>query len=271
MNRPSPVRLRVTIVVGFSCEHCLVVGSDSQSSDGASTFQQWDEKKVVFISFADGTQAILAKAGGIRVGNLYQEAFEAAAKTATPNAPRAIASIAEQAIKETRDKILAAYYHPTFEAGSGKTYVDENHSVFMLAYYFGGQPYLYTLDLAFAYASPVKGRFEAIGCAGNLARFILEGFDFKSMSFGLSFGVASYAIAMCKRHDQACGGPIQLAAVDQTGKAMDMDSLVLETAENAIVRVHAESQRTLPEKLIAALVEEVNKRKAEKAALEQPK
>ncbi len=263
MNIPPLLkrRPRVTIAIGFACQNSIVVGSDSQMSESPGTFQSLNERKVVEIRFRDGSAALLAKSGSIGVGNAYQSALEDAAAKAVPQSARSIADIAAEVLKTTRDELLTAYHHKTFEPDSSQRYLASIYSNFLLAYYHNGKPNLYTLELDSAYAFPCKGEFEAIGCGASVARLLLSDLNFKEKKLGESFGLAFYAIEMCKKYDQGCGGPIQLKALTPDHRIEVMPSDLSEDGAQAALRADAEMKAALPDKWTDAFVKTVANRK----------
>lgn len=240
----------VTVAIGFFCKESLVLASDSQASDGGSTFQQWNERKVVEIKFQDGSMALLAKSGSINVGNLFQEDFETLAATVAPKSPRAVASIAEQSLKTVRDKLLSSHHHPNFDKDSSRRYLASVDSTYLLAYFYEGKPYIYRLELDCAQAFPSKGNFEAIGCAGNLASFLLSDVNFPEMNFGQCFGLAFYAIEMCKKYDQACGGITQLKGLTPNHQIQGFEQAHVEDCIQAANQADAEMKTKLPSLLV---------------------
>lgn len=248
----------VTAIIAFSNQSLITVASDSQMSYGSDSFKQSGTKKLFKIQCGD-QWALLANAGSIDVGSLFREAFETKAKALVAEHERSIADAAASVLKEVRDKMLTAYHHESFEPGSGRQYLQHRESKFILAYFFGEKPLIYTLDLEAAIAVRSLHLFETIGSASNVASLILSSVDLSRLPMEQSLGVAVYTIEMCKRHDSFCGGDTQVAWLvpGPRGGLVPhfFDSHILETYLRAVRQTEEEMRGTLTERFLKGFMQ----------------
>ena len=52
-----------------------------------------------------------------------------------------------------------------------------------------------------------------MGCCTNVANVALQGIKFSTVKEEHAFGIIAYAVELCKTHDFACGGPLQIGMV----------------------------------------------------------
>lgn len=223
-SRPDPrnsARQRlpdVTIAIAFTCKDGIVVASDSQMSAAGTKYKQPDEPKVSSLAFAGDHHAILAISGALDGARSFQQVFEEVAfKTEVLNRD-SIANAAEVAIKQTRSRMLEYVDHRGVTSDERREHLAQQDFEVLLAYYFDGTPFVYSLKLANGIA--IKGRhpYEAIGCGSDIAGVILTGTDFKTYLTEEVIGLAFYTVEACKKFDQACGGKIQHLILGVSGK-----------------------------------------------------
>lgn len=126
-------------------------------------------------------------------------------------------------------------------------------SAYLLAYYFGGKPYIYVLELLKGgIAELVTDPFVAIGSGQNIASFILEGFKLAEMDINGAIGIAGYAVEMCKRHDQYCGGPLRygmLSKHNEPSHPIFWSKLMIDAYMEAIAAVDDQWTKELPARI----------------------
>lgn len=210
----------MTILIGFTYkkgnEQLIMLGSDSRITGEASeTSAAGDVRKIVEIKFANGV-ALLAKAGMRVPANRFEEIFVERAAGKTISGPRDVANTAEDAMRELRMQLADRYPK---ELSLDQHFLDSG-CTFMLAYFHGDQPYIYTIDLKYALAVRAQSKVTTLGCAAGLASFLLTGTEIDGQEAERVLDIAICTIELCKLHDAFCGGQVQLGMLDQIDGAM---------------------------------------------------
>ncbi len=117
--------------------------------------------------------------------------------------------------------------------------------VVMLAYFFQGQPFIYTLGLVEGLAHQQNEPFAAIGCAENVAASVLTKFDLKNMEPEEAEGLAAYTIWACTEFDKACDGPAQIALICAGEEPCFIGSETIAEYEEVCEKTGAEMQQFL--------------------------
>lgn len=202
----------VTIVIGFVSDNAIVLASDSQISY-SDTAKIHGVTKIEPVTFQNKQQVLVAKAGTMDTANAFIEYFSAKAAGLTITSSRTVPDLAEQAIREVRTKIFDQFRDPALTSDDYLRHWDDYSCEFLIAFYALGQPYIVTIKSYHCLATLTRTPFTAIGCASNLASFVLYGFDFNRMDFSQSLGLAVYTVQMCKEHDSGCGGHVQVGII----------------------------------------------------------
>ncbi|MGA2444871.1 MAG: hypothetical protein ABSG50_05495 [Opitutaceae bacterium] len=211
----------VTIGIGMICNNGIVMASDSQVSYAGLTHKRQDAKKLFLIEFGQST-ALLNMAGGFDLFSHTLENIQKKAATfsrdSAPTDYREIPELIQASIKETRQSAKSQWdgfgYSSEFFDKLFQDYLFE----ITFGYYFHGQPYLYTIDLALGVPVAVHADFVAKGAAFQLADFILAGYSRVTLTRGLAGFMAAYAVEMAKVHDTSCGGRTQIGYLTPDGK-----------------------------------------------------
>lgn len=252
-RKPEPYP--VTIIIGFAYKDGINVASDSQMT--AEDHKSLATEKVFNIAFQDGHSLMLANAGDVIFAAHFRDVFQQKAKATSVSSADEIVRVIDSAAKEARDSLLIAYHHPTFEPGSGDEYLSNRDTIFLFAFYFGEEPYLYYLRFKEAKAIRRTEPFVAIGSGRGMANFILSGFDLKQMALKESMGMAAYAIEMCVRHDPYCGGRLQLGTISKhNGPSASMiywSPIMIEGYMKAVASADSQVRQDLPLKISAGL------------------
>jgi hypothetical protein len=211
----------VTILLGFTytiVRPAIMLASDSKiTGDSSATSASGDTEKIVEVKFANG-RALLAKAGRKAATDRFEEMFrERAAKKEITNA-RDPATVAEDAIRDLRLQLADRYPGPNLSQ-----HLLEHECGFLLAYFFEKQPRIYSITLQSSLATLAKTGVATMGCAASLADFLLTGIDRdhggsrrnkRTIMSGI-VKAAVYTVELCKLHDSACGGQVQVGMINE--------------------------------------------------------
>ena len=107
----------VTAVIGFYGNGSLTIATDSQMTFETAGAKQCDSKKINHVEFADGVNVIVARAGVIETADLFQEIFEEMAAGTRVQDWRFVANTVEEALKETRRRMLDGVNHDALPPG----------------------------------------------------------------------------------------------------------------------------------------------------------
>ena len=204
----------MTIGIGMICKESIVLASDSQASyGGPSTHKRTDTQKIVEANFS-GTKACISMAGGIQFFNALAEKIELLAPTTEINSRRSVADVVQGAVRALKSELMGQAVGPQQSGERWDAIFRDSGCELMIAYYFEERmPCLYEVDFSLGLVVPVKTQFHVVGCAFELADFILADAPIGQMSTVQAMAVAAYVVEMAKNHDQKCGGRTQMALV----------------------------------------------------------
>jgi 20S proteasome alpha/beta subunit len=240
----------MTIIIGFTYADGINMASDSQMT--CEDHKRLDTEKISEVVFKSGHSAMVAIAGDVTFAAHFKEVFQEKAKSVIISDPKGMARVANEAAKEARDSLLTAYYHPSLGAGAGYHYLENRETLFLLAYYFDSQPYIYSLRLAEAIAIKRDEPFVALGSGAGMADFILTGFNLRDLAIKEALGMAAYTVEMCVRHDPYCGGPLQLGTLSEHNKPSPViywSQMMLDGYVRSVAMADADIIRDLPQKI----------------------
>lgn len=269
--RPKALNLKkspsVTIAIGFLYnppgysppQPSILLASDSRVSVGTTV--QNDVRKIVSIQFRNGT-ALIAKAGVKNSSDWVVEFIEGQAASTLISSARTIPDISEQAIREAMRRLLDGY------TGDKAQRLLDFDCDFIIGFHFNRTRYLYTIGLNSPLAVKCDRAFTAIGCAANLADFLLTGLEPDTLHPVQAFGMASGVIEMCKLHDAFCGGPTQLGVISETACDIFPNLTIGDFDRNG--KTHNQLHKELSQRLAEQFITDANKA-IERKAVSEPK
>jgi 20S proteasome alpha/beta subunit len=201
----------VTVIVGIICKDSIVLASDSRTTtEGEYLYFRDDAAKISMIELAaDGgrrPRALIAQSGHADLSSRTVEIMERTARDRSLNDYRAVADLAEAAVRELREKAFGNRCLTSEEA-------EQFRFQLMIAHSFNGKPHLFTLTFDHGVALWTRGvNLATLGCGGPLAQFLLKPFDLASMETPVATAAAVYAIEAVKSFDPRCGGRTQTGA-----------------------------------------------------------
>lgn len=231
----------VTIVVSIICTDGIVVVCDSRTTDPSGIVRD-DAWKLNVISFADGNSGIIGVAGNDDLSSKTVEIIAAFAKHRKLDDYRALATCAEDAVKEIKGQLRGQY------KGTGEELQRHfKHHAFelLIAYYFEGVPYTFTLDFALGSATLKKRLYVSIGCGWQLADFLISPLEVESFAISHGMWTGIYAVEQIKKFDGRCGGPTQGSVVRWKGSksvASLTNQAAMKDAEEEMSIVAAEAK-----------------------------
>lgn len=204
-------KTRVTIIIGIICKNGIIVASDSQTSWGNS--KRTDTDKIHSCRFKN-SKGIIANSGHAAISYKAVDIAKSICESQELVESRQFAENAQKAAEKVRADLMEPYRSfgskpEDFE----KLFNDHNYSLLM-ANYFDGKPYIYTLDFPPGISTKQKN-YTAIGCGSNLGMFLLSWFDFSQMDTADAAITAAFIIGEVKKADAFCGGPTQIAWLNE--------------------------------------------------------
>ena len=219
--RKPRIKAPVTIIIAIKCMQGIVIACDSRTID-PSGYVNDDAHKLHLIEFEDGNAAIIGEAGNAEFSSRAIEMIELAAKQKQVSDYRSVATCAESAVSELKQKIREQYKGTAEELQKHF----ENYSFeLMIAHYWNNEPYVFTLSFATGIATKKDRDFCAIGCGWILAEFLISRIDVSL--FGTAYGMwtAAYAIEEIKKFDSRCGGRTR-AAIVKVGQGISRATVI---------------------------------------------
>jgi 20S proteasome alpha/beta subunit len=258
----------MTIALGFACQEGIIVVSDSQMSSG-DKFKRYDEPKVFHIPFRislvpatpaedeDEAPPVLphgitvAISGSLDGANYFRDILERRIRAAEIKNNSDIASAMEASARETREKIVAVVPPNTASKEERDDQLGALNFSAIVAFFLSNRPFIYTISLWHCLAVKSPRDFETIGCGGDIASFVLTEAHLPRMKFANALALAIFAVEMCKKFDQACGGKVQHRAIlRETGYyPTSFSEESIEKYSNAANSAHSSMIRSLVEKM----------------------
>lgn len=202
---------RMTAVIGFPFLEGVILASDSQMSY-EGTFIQPDYKKIVTLGEGHN-RVIIGKSGAQITADAFQEEFDMRLIGLTLDSSRSISLAADEAMKVVRTKFMQQFFYHGVSDQAILQHRLNMRACVMYSYFYQGQSYLYTIESDTAYSNIVRHPFSAIGCAANIASYVLSGLKLNELTYFQAIGAALYCIEICKKHDSGCGGAAQIATI----------------------------------------------------------
>jgi 20S proteasome alpha/beta subunit len=190
---------------------CIQFAADSRITEGNRILN--DAKKIVEVKHPNGS-CLLAKAGYKTSSDRFEEMFAARLSTLEVKSYRAIATAAEDAIRDLSVALLDRNYE------GARDRLDSHHCAFLIGYFYERKPYIFSLDLRGRLAVENKGPFVAEGSAAPLANFLLGSLDFEDLDGTRATRAGIALVEMCKIGDASCGGPVQLGGIIQGSRGV---------------------------------------------------
>ena len=206
VRRPN-IKSPVTIIIGIKCKTGIVVACDSRTTDPQGYVDD-TAMKLHVIAFNDGNSGIVAEAGHAEFSSRAVEMIAQLAKDRPLNDYRSLASCAEQAVSELKQKIREQF------KGSGEElqrHLEAYSFELMLIHYWEGKPLIFTMRSEFGMATKKDKNYCAIGCGWILADFIISRIDLQDIATGGGIWTAVYAVEEIKKFDSRCGGKTRSA------------------------------------------------------------
>jgi 20S proteasome alpha/beta subunit len=205
----------VTIIIGIICKNSIVLASDSQTTYG--TIQRLDTPKISTLDFAN-VEVLIAQSGNVTLSARAVEILTELSAGKKLDDYRAVADMAQKALRKVKDELR----EQNFDCGSEELHkhIHQNGLNFelMIAHFYNGKPYIYTIDFAVGIATKSSHPFIAIGCGSGLATYILSWFGIgKSMPTNHGMIAALYTIEEVKKVDPYCGGKTRVAILAPGG------------------------------------------------------
>ncbi len=224
--RRKPKRT-VTLIAGFVCKDCIVVASDSRttyiSSFGHTSRD--DSFKIEEIQLANGS-ALVAEAGHANMSRRAIEMLNDAAKGQPMSDYRTVADMAQIVMRRLKNELRIQQCDCTVE--QLQAFISDYAWDFelMIAHYYQGKPYVFTIDFLPGIACSHPQPFTAIGSGAALANYILSWFKLSEMQPSEALLAGLYLVQEVQKTDPFCGGLPKIGAVGPD-KAKQKESVAI--------------------------------------------
>ena len=205
----------VTIIVGIVSKDAIILASDSQTTFG--TVAQLDVEKITKLRFSDAV-ALVAQSGSAVHSGRAVEILEDLAKDQSLTDYRTVADLAQKAMRSLKDELRFQNGDCTMDWLHEHMLKNGTCCELMLAYFFDGKPYIYTIDLMMGIANRKTSHYAAIGCGSNLGNYLLAEHAKPNMESEFAAVTSIYVVENVKKHDAFCGGPTKIGAVRRPPK-----------------------------------------------------
>jgi 20S proteasome alpha/beta subunit len=226
----------VTIIIGMKCQNGIIVVCDSRTTEPTGHIRD-DAQKLTVVTFADGNQAVVAEAGSAKFSSRAVEIISLLAKDRKLDHSRALADCSEEALARLKDSIRKQYHGTAEEL---QKHFDSFSFELMMAHYYNGKPFVFTLDFCLGIAITEKQLHTSIGCGCILANFLLSPLNISQFAVAHGIWTAVYAVEEIKRYDSRCGGLVRSALIvnkNDISKAELSSEVAMKQAMNAAVRM----------------------------------
>jgi 20S proteasome alpha/beta subunit len=256
-------RKSVTILTGIICQDAIVLASDSQMTDIVSGDVSYIDK-IGVVNFVAG-QALVAQAGLPSITNRVVETMREKAHGIKVTDWRIVTQIAEDSIRETKIPLDAEQ----------KTYLRDNGSALMLAFYAAGKPHLYTIDISGSgTVNPAGQHYATAGMGVALANYLLSEFTEPRASSDIGIAASIYVIKKVKDNNRYCGGDTTVKVVRRisvpgwnfqiTGRADTVAKHFVNIVERRLVKMDEKAKPARNKRIISILRQEAERMRREK-------
>jgi 20S proteasome alpha/beta subunit len=232
----------VTIIIGLQCVDGILVVCDSRTTDPSGVVHD-DAQKLNVVYFKDGNSGIVAESGNDALSSRAVEMIYALSKGRKMDDYRSLATCAEEAIADLKNQIRSQYKGTAEEL---QKHFEDYAFELMIAHYWGGEPFIFTLDFVLGLATLKKRRYVSIGCGWQLADFLISPLDVVEFRTAHGMWTAVYAVEQIKKFDSRCGGITRSAVIKNKDGISDSKISQPEGMEEAVreALLVAEEQKT---------------------------
>jgi 20S proteasome alpha/beta subunit len=204
----------MTIAIGLisrskasqSQEGQIVLASDSQTTYPGGQ-KRVDTQKVSIVDFLDA-RILVAQAGSAELADKAVEILRRNANSVKVEDNETIPKLVQASVREVRNHLIELNRGCNFSEDGWKRYFrDENAFTLLFGYYCQGEPYLYTVNIDWGLAIPVKTSFKAIGCGAMLGEFLLKEYSEAFPDFAYSDVIATAVVEKVIENVEGCGRP----------------------------------------------------------------
>jgi 20S proteasome alpha/beta subunit len=213
----------MTLIVGIICKDEIVVATDTRTT--FPTHAEDRAKKLRIIDYAHG-KALVAWSGYTAFSVDTVDVLEKEAASLEPKHYRDLAELAKRIVDDTRTREFAPFRGAVTSIDSVQNHLRDNMSFcLMLAYYFGGEPYLYLLEFPSGSIYREPSNFATLGLNNSLGSFLLNEYAQPNMSPELGTALAVYVIEAVAEHDKSVGGQTKVAVLQRVRPPTAADTL----------------------------------------------
>jgi len=259
--RPKPkIRQPVAIAIGMLCEGGILVATDSQTTYG--TIKSQDAQKVRLMGVANCTVMIGESGNGYRSQRAIEWIEQLGQNTAVTDY-RSIAEIGSAAMLRIKQEMRQQRLNCTMEELAEYIKQEYEDCTLMIAYYFGGKPYIFEVSLLIGVANQMVNEnsrhFTVMGSGGELALYLMREFTMPKMETNTAMAALIYTIGEVKKHDGYCSGKTRCGWVGPPGCGTLHPQEIVDDIAAEIERYN-EKSKGHRNKQIAAMLESVTRK-----------
>ena len=230
----------MSVLIGIICPEAIVLAADSQITDPhTGNFSYVD--KISVVKFWPGDEVLVAQAGLWPLTNRVIQIMRKKAETIKITSEGIVAAILEDSIRDVKRPLDKEQ----------KAYVDQHQTGFMLAFYVGKKPHIYTINFYGGGFVNVEDRhFATIGVV-ELADFLLSEYAAPKSHSDMAISSSVFTIKKVKDNNKFCGGdtivkriapmPMYQLDIQSIGKSEKIPQAFVNLAEKRLVNIVCKS------------------------------
>lgn len=234
----------MTLIVGLICKDSVILAGESETTRAVSKYQ--GTLKLHQVTFRNG-HVMIGEAGSAYPAGVCIDYFQRLAKDTTIVSDATVADTLDGAY---RDYVRASLSPPIGTAECQEFHQkDINNFEFVLGFYAGGKPFLYTFSSIFGIAFKSSRRFEMVGIGGELAEYLIKDipvFDFKSRA---AANTLAYVVGEVKTSISGCGGETQMSIVSNESRPERLSTETISQMEGDLRGILNESKKEFAEQM----------------------
>ncbi|MHB8523901.1 MAG: Ntn hydrolase family protein [Limisphaerales bacterium] len=201
----------MTLLAGIICKDGVVMAADSQTTIGSR--KQTGTEKITVVN-CGGNPVLIAVAGSVVPSSRAVTIFQSKTARMTVTNEESIANAVTESVREVRKDQMDLGTNGWTSLDAQSFFEKEiNYFELLFAYYFKGEPFLYSVNAL--WCLPVKATkfFEVCGTGSDLASYILGEEAMSGMEIDLACAMAIYTVGKVNKHNLYCSGDMRVGVL----------------------------------------------------------
>jgi 20S proteasome alpha/beta subunit len=191
----------------------IILASDSQTTYPGGQ-KRLDSRKMTIVEFANA-RVLVAQAGSADLADKAVEILQRNAKEIKVANVETVPQTIQAAVREVRNYLMEVNKGCNFSDADWKSFFrDDNAFTLLFGYYFEIKPHLYTVDIDWCLAVPVRTSFKAIGCGATLGEFLLKQYSEAVPDFEHGDVIATSVVEKVIENVEGCGRPSWVGIIE---------------------------------------------------------